>query len=59
MRYVSLTAEERREMLEAIGVERTSDLFHSIPEGVRLERDLDIPNAIPETSLLGVLQISG
>ena len=52
MRYVSLTPEERREMLEVIGIEQTEDLFHSIPEGVRLERDLDIPSAVPEASLL-------
>lgn len=53
MRYVSLTPGERGQMLETIGVERTEDLFESIPEGVRLKRDLDIPTAEPETSLLG------
>jgi glycine dehydrogenase subunit 1 len=52
VRYVSLTDEERREMLEVIGVEQTADLFHSIPESVRLKRELCIPSAVPEASLL-------
>lgn len=52
MRYVSLTPEERQQMLQTIGIERIEDLFRTIPEALRLKRDLDIPTAIPETTIL-------
>ena len=52
MRYISLTPEERQLMLQAIGVEKTEDLFESIPVGVRLGRPLDLPEPLSESSLL-------
>jgi glycine dehydrogenase subunit 1 len=38
--YVSATDADRREMLEAIGVESIEDLFADIPAGLRLGREL-------------------
>ncbi len=52
MRYVSLTAEEKQQMLEEIGISRVEELFRTIPDGLRLKNDLAIPEAIPESSLL-------
>src|SRR3954467_4008504 len=42
-KYTSVTDEDRREMLAAIGISSMEELFADIPEGVRLTRDLDLP----------------
>jgi len=47
-RYTSTTDADRRQMLDAIGVERLEDLFDAIPESVRLKRDLDLPDGMSE-----------
>ncbi|MBV9804209.1 MAG: aminomethyl-transferring glycine dehydrogenase subunit GcvPA, partial [Solirubrobacterales bacterium] len=39
-RYTAVTDEDRREMLEAIGVGSIEELFADIPAGVRLDREL-------------------
>ena len=41
--YLSLTERDRDEMLAAIGVSSIDDLFEQIPEGVRFDRELDVP----------------
>src|SRR3954471_17626790 len=41
-RYTSATDADRREMLDAIGVGSLEDLFAEIPEGVRLQRELEL-----------------
>ncbi len=43
MGYLSLTDEDRAEMLAAIGVSSIDDLFEQIPPGVRFGRELDVP----------------
>ncbi|HET6682801.1 MAG TPA: aminomethyl-transferring glycine dehydrogenase subunit GcvPA [Gaiella sp.] len=50
--YLSLTDADRDEMLEAIGVASMDELFEQIPEGVRLDRALDVPGALPEAALV-------
>ncbi len=52
MSYVSLSENDRREMLEKIGVGSTDDLFCCIPEGVRLTGKLALPEAMPESALV-------
>ena len=47
-RYTSATDQDRREMLDAIGVGSVDDLFEQIPEGVRLGRPLDLPGGMSE-----------
>jgi glycine dehydrogenase subunit 1 len=42
-RYTSATDRDRREMLEAIGVESIEELFADIPERVRLRRPIELP----------------
>ena len=47
-RYTSTTEQDRREMLDAIGVGSLEDLFAEIPDGVRLKRPLDLPAGMSE-----------
>ena len=52
--YLSLTDADREAMLGAIGVASLDELFEQIPEGVRFERELDVPPALPEAELVRV-----
>ena len=54
--YLSLTDADRDAMLAAIGVESVDALFEQIPEGVRLGRALDVPEALPEAALVRHLE---
>jgi glycine dehydrogenase subunit 1 len=54
--YLSLTDADREAMLEAIGVASIDELFEQIPEGVRLGRALDVPEALPEAALVRHLE---
>ncbi|MFP4343718.1 MAG: aminomethyl-transferring glycine dehydrogenase subunit GcvPA [Anaerolineales bacterium] len=51
MVYVPHTDEERREMLDAIGVERLSDLFRDVPEKFRYP-ELGLPEPVSEMEIL-------
>ena len=51
MRYIPHTETDIREMLSAIGIKEIEELFHSIPEALRLEAPLDLPPALPEADL--------
>jgi glycine dehydrogenase subunit 1 len=56
--FLSLTDQDREQMLETIGVDSVNDLFEQIPVGVRLGRPLDLEPALSEPELvahLGVL----
>ena len=55
MRYIPHTETDIREMLSAIGVKEIGELFHSIPEALRLEAPLDLPPALPEADLTRVM----
>ena len=46
MRYIPNTEEEKREMLNEIGVSSFEDLIRSVPRGVRFKGRLSIPEAI-------------
>jgi glycine cleavage system P protein (glycine dehydrogenase) subunit 1 len=50
-RYTSATDNDRREMLETIGVGSIDELFEDIPEGMRLGRPLALPEGMPETEV--------
>lgn len=52
MRYIPNSPEERAEMLHQIGLDSTADLFASVPEDLRLARELDTPAALSELELL-------
>ena len=47
-RYTAVTDEDRRAMLDTIGVESIEELFADIPESVRLGREIDLPEGRSE-----------
>jgi len=59
MRYLPHTQADVARMLEAIGVGSIEELFSSIPSRLRLTRELDLPPALDEATLLGHLQELG
>jgi glycine dehydrogenase subunit 1 len=50
-RYTSATPEDRAEMLAAIGVESTAELFEQVPDELRLNRPLDLPAGMSEAEV--------
>jgi glycine dehydrogenase subunit 1 len=55
-RYTSATEDDRRAMLDAIGVGSVEELFADIPENVRFREDLDIPAGLSETEVFDHLR---
>ena len=51
-RYLPMTDEDQKEMLQAIGVDSIEDLFSDIPSDVRFKGDYDIKPAKSESALL-------
>jgi glycine dehydrogenase subunit 1 len=47
-RYTATTEDDLKAMLAEIGVASIEDLFASVPEGVRLRRELDLPAGMAE-----------
>ncbi len=56
MSFLSLTDADREQMLATIGVESIEELFRDIPQGVRLERELDLEPALSEPELVAHLE---
>ena len=52
MRYIPNSPAERAEMLRQIGLNSAEELFHSIPEELRLRTPLTTPAALSEIELL-------
>ena len=50
-RYTSVTPADRAEMLAAIGVEFSEELFEQIPESLRLGRELQLPSGMSEAEV--------
>ncbi len=59
MRYIPNSPGERAEMLEQLGAASIESLFDSIPEDLRLRRDLNVPAAISEIELLNAFDEMG
>jgi glycine dehydrogenase subunit 1 len=59
MSYVSLSDKDKKEMLAAIGMSSTEELFQSIPQAVRLKRDLDLPAPLAELDLVRKIEDIG
>lgn len=51
MRYIPVTCEQREAMLRAVGVSSIDELFSVIPESVRFEGTLDLPEGLSEIEL--------
>ena len=52
MSYISLSDQDKKEMLARIGVSSPDDLFCCIPEDARLKRELRLPPALTEPELV-------
>lgn len=52
MSYISLSDQDKKEMLDRIGVSSPEELFCCFPEDIRLKRGLHLPAAMPEPELL-------
>lgn len=50
--YVPNTLDERKAMLNEIGYESIDDLFRHIPEQVKIQGGLDIPEGMSEMEVL-------
>ena len=53
--FLGLTDSDRDEMLATIGVASVDELFRDIPQGVRLQRELDLEPALSEPELVAHL----
>jgi glycine dehydrogenase subunit 1 len=51
-RYTSATDADRQAMLATIGAESIDELFADLPEAVRLDRPLEIPDGLSETEVV-------
>lgn len=51
MPYIQNTDADRARMLEVIGAKSVDELFADIPDGIRLKRDLDLPEGLSEMEL--------
>ena len=52
MRYIPHTAQDIEAMLQACGLKAVADLFRSIPKNLKLDKNLNLPPALDENSLL-------
>jgi glycine dehydrogenase subunit 1 len=53
MRYLPKSPAERAQMLAAIGVKSTEELFSSIPKKYRLTKPLNLPGPLSEAEIIG------
>lgn len=56
-RYLPMTEQDRKDMLNAIGADSIEDLFRDIPEALRYREPLPISGALDEPSLLRHLKL--
>ncbi len=52
MRYLPKSPAEREEMLRQIGAASIDDLFATVPEEYRLDRDLNVPSQMAESEII-------
>lgn len=56
MSYISLSDNDLKEMLAAIGITSIKELFNSIPEDIKLNRDLNVPGPLTETEVIAYFE---
>jgi glycine cleavage system P protein (glycine dehydrogenase) subunit 1 len=54
-RYTSATPDDRAEMLATIGVDSVDELFEQVPDALRLDRPLALPEGMSEADVFGRL----
>ena len=58
MGYVPHTASDRQQMMDAIGIHAVDELFSDIPQKFRLLEELDLPAALSEQEVAGLMKDS-
>jgi glycine dehydrogenase subunit 1 len=56
MRYIPNSPEERNEMLAAVGLNSAAELFRSIPDYVKLNRQLNITEPMSEVEVIAAME---
>ena len=56
MRYIPNSPDERREMLDALGLTSVDQLFESIPAELRLKRGLRLAAGKSEPEIMGIFE---
>lgn len=56
MSYISLTDEDRKKMLDEIGVSSINELFNDIPESIRIKELSGIPSAVSEIEISRIIE---
>ncbi|HEX8247264.1 MAG TPA: aminomethyl-transferring glycine dehydrogenase subunit GcvPA [Pyrinomonadaceae bacterium] len=56
MRYIPNSPEEREEMLRIVGLNSAEELFRSIPNQVKLNRDLNVTEPLAEPEVIGAME---
>ncbi len=52
MSYISLSDKDRKEMMSRIGISSIGELFETIPEDIKLKRELNVPSSLTEIELI-------
>lgn len=55
-RYLPTTEQDKREMLDALGIQSVDELFSDIPEDVRFKGELKVSQALSEPELVSYFQ---
>ncbi len=53
--YIPITNDNEKSMLESLNIDSVAELFSDIPEGVRLNRELDLPKSKSELEIKRLL----
>ncbi len=56
MSYISISDKDKKEMLAAAGVSSIDELFRSIPDGIQLKKDLNVPGPLSEPELVRMIE---
>jgi glycine dehydrogenase subunit 1 len=56
MSYISLSDKDKKEMLARVGVRSPGELFHPIPEEIKLKRELKVPSPLTEPELINYFE---
>lgn len=59
MNYISLSDKDKKEMLEKIGLSSLEELFRSIPENLKLKKELNLPPPLTESELIQYFESIG
>jgi len=52
MSYIALSDKDKKEMMARIGISSIDELFRTIPENIKLKRELNIPSPLTEIELI-------